>query len=81
MNWIKWSQRLKAYFTRKECLFIAVKLTKNADKDKYSYSGYSIAFDFPPRFSYPGFDWDKNVIIYGVDNSASIHIDNKKKDT
>ena len=29
-------------------------------------------------FSFPGFDWCKNV-IFGVDNSSCVHIDNKKK--
>ena len=30
--------------TLKNCLFGAITLTKNADIDKYSYSGYGIAF-------------------------------------
>ena len=38
-------------FTLKDCLFGAVKLTKNADPDKYSYSGYGIGLDFRSRFS------------------------------
>ena len=29
----------------KNCLFGAVTLTKNADTDKYGYSGYGIGFD------------------------------------
>ena len=29
----------------KNCLFEAVTLTKNADIDKYRYSGYGIGFD------------------------------------
>ena len=33
------------YFTLKNCLFRSVKLTKNADQDKYKYSGQSIGFD------------------------------------
>ena len=36
---------LNSEFTLKYCLFGAVKLTKNADPDKYSYSGYHIGFD------------------------------------
>ena len=36
---------LNADFTLKDCLFGAVKLTKNADPDKYSYSRYGIGFD------------------------------------
>ena len=35
-----WSQDLSVHFTRKYCLFGAVKLTKNADPDKYFYSKY-----------------------------------------
>ena len=30
-------------------------------------------------FSFPNFDVAKNAIIFGVDNSSSVHIDNKKK--
>ena len=33
------------YPTLKNCLFGAVKLTKNADIHKYKYSGYAIGFD------------------------------------
>ena len=73
-----WSQDLNANFTLKDCLFGAVKLTKNADPDKYSYSGYDIGFDSRPRFSYPDFDWSKNVVIFGVYNSSSVRIGNKK---
>ena len=31
--------------TIKNCLFSAVTLTKNADVEKYRYSGYGIGFD------------------------------------
>ena len=31
--------------TLKNCLFSAVTLTKNADIEKYGYSGFSIGFD------------------------------------
>ena len=41
-----WSQDLNTDFTLiKDCLFQSVKITKNADTDKYSYSGYGIGFD------------------------------------
>ena len=33
------------YPTLENCLFRSVKLTKNADIDKYGYSGYGIGFD------------------------------------
>ena len=61
-------------------MFSAVRLTKNADFDKYGYSGYGIGFDRNSRFSFANAGFDKNVIIFGVDMSSSVHVDNKKKD-
>ena len=66
--------------TLKNCLFGAVTLTKNADIDKYGYSGYGIGFDKRSSFSFPGGGFGQNVIIFGVDMSSSVHVDNKKKD-
>ena len=40
--------------TLKNCLFGAVTLTKNADIDKYGYSGYGIGFDRRSSFSFSG---------------------------
>ena len=40
--------------TLKNCLFGAVTLTKNADIDRYGYSGYGIGFDRRGHFSFPG---------------------------
>ena len=68
------------YPTLENCLFGAVKLTKNADIDKYGYSGYGIGFDRRSSFSFPGGGFGQNVLIFGVDMSFSAHIDNKKKD-
>ena len=75
-----WLQDLNAEFTLKDCLFGAVKLTKNANPNKYSYSGYGIVFDSHSSFSIPNCDWGKNVIIFGVDMSSSVHANNKNKD-
>ena len=66
--------------TLKNCLFCAVTLTKNADIDKYGYSGYGIGFDRISSFSFPGGGFGQNVLIFGADMSSSDHIDNKKKD-
>ena len=55
-------------------------MTKNADIDKYGYSGYGIGFDRKSSFSFPGGGFGQNVLIFGVDMSSSAHIDNKKKD-
>ena len=74
-----WSQDLNVEFTLKDCLFQAVKVTKNANTNKYSYSGYGIGFDSRSVFSVPNFDWGKNVIVFGVDMSSSVHANNKNK--
>ena len=63
------------------CLFGAVSLTKNADIDKYKYSGYGIGFDRHGSFSFPGTGLGRNVIIFGVDMSSSTKIHNRKKFT
>ena len=54
-------------------------MTKNADNDKYKYSGYGIAFDRHGSFSFPGTGLGRNEIIFGVDMSSSTKIDNRKK--
>ena len=65
--------------TLKNCLFGAVTLTKNADIEKYGYSGYGIGFDRRSSFSFPGNGFGQNVLNFGVDMSSSSYIDNKKK--
>ena len=62
------------------CLLGAVTLTKNANINKYGYSGYGVGFDRRSSFSFPGGRFGQNVLIFGVDMSSSAHIDNKKKD-
>ena len=56
-----------------------VKLTKNADPDKFKYSGYAIGFDSRSEFSLPDGIVGRNVIIFGADLSSSVHVDNKKR--
>ena len=75
-----WSQELSAEFTRKDCLFGAVKVTKNATPNKCSYSGYGIEFDSRSLFPIPNIDWGKNAIIFRFDMSSSVHANNKNKD-
>ena len=65
--------------TIKNCLFGTVTLTKNADIEKYKYSGYGIGFDRRSSFSFPSGGFGQNVLIFRADMSSSIHIDNKKK--
>ena len=68
------------YLTLKNYLFGAVTLTKNADIDKYGYSGYGIGFDRRSSFSFLGGGFGQNVLTFRVDMSSSAYIDNKKKD-
>ena len=67
-----WSQDLNTDFTLKGCLFGSVKVIKNDDTDKYSYSGYGVEFD--SRSLFLGLIWahlciliikEKNILILG----------------
>ena len=71
---------LNAEFTLEDFLFGNVKITKNADADKHSYSWCGIGFDSCSPFLIPNFDWGKNVVIFAVDMNSSVHTDNKNKD-
>ena len=44
------------------------------------YSGYGTGFHRKGSFSFQGIGFGQNVIIFGVDTSFSVHIDNKGKD-
>ena len=70
---------ISSYPTLENCLFGAVSLTKNNDIDKYKYSGYGIGFDRKGKFSV-GNGFGRNCIIFGVDVSSSVHVDNRRKD-
>ena len=61
-------------------MFGAVNLTKNADISKYRYSRYGIEFDGKGAFSHTSGGFGNNAIIFGIDMSSSVHVDNKKKD-
>ena len=61
-------------------MFGSVKLTKNADPDKYKYSGYGIGFGSPSEFLLNDGSVGKNVIIFGAGMSSSVHIDMTNKD-
>ena len=60
------------------CLFGTVSLTKNADFDKYKYSEYGIGFDRGSVYSV-GNGIGRNVIIFEVDMSSYVHVDNTGK--
>ena len=52
---------------------------KNANPDKYIYSGYGIGLDSRSEFQLPYGSVGENVIIFGVDLSSSGNIENEKK--
>ena len=55
-------------------MFGAVRITKNTDV------GYGIGFDRRGVFTHPTGSFGNNAIMFGVDMSSSVHIDNKGKD-
>ena len=73
------NNNISYYVTLENYLFGRVSLTKNADIDRYGYSGYGIGFDKHGSFSFPGIRLGRNVIIFGADMSSSTKIDNRKK--
>ena len=71
-------------YTIQNALFGAMKITKNTDSSKNNYTGYGLCFDEGGEFSNTvkqgNFDRTtsaKNIIIFGVDTSSSIHATNR----
>ena len=70
-------------YTIQNALFGTMKITKNADSSKNNYTGYGISFDEGGEFGHTVKQGNftrttnaKNVIIFGVDMSSSIHATN-----
>ena len=71
-------------YTIQNPLFGSMKITKNTDSSKNNYTGYGLCFDEGGEFGHTvrkgNFDRTtnaKNIIIFGVDMSSSIHAKNK----
>ena len=71
-------------YTVQNALFGTMKITKNADSSKNNYTGYGLCFDEGDEFGHTvkkdNFDRTtdaRNVIIFGVDMSSSIHATNR----
>ena len=47
------------------------------DTDKYIYSGYGLGFDSTGQFTHPQGRMARNIIIFGVNSSNSLHATNK----
>ena len=72
--------RSDIYLTTLNAWYGAVKLTINADIDKYRYSDNGIGFDRRSSFSHPSGGGGQDVTIFWEDMSLSRKIDNRKKD-
>ena len=57
--------------TLQNCVFGAIKLTKNVDIDKYKYSGYGTGLN--SSFSHPSGGYGRNDVIFGADLSSATH--------
>ena len=71
-------------YTIQNALFGATKITKNTDSSKNNYIGYDLCFDEGGEFGHTVKQGNfnratnaKNVIIFGVDMSSSIHATNR----
>ena len=71
-------------YTIQNASFGAMKITKNTDSSKNNYTGYGLCFDEGGEFGHTvrqgNFDCTtnaKNVIIFGIDMSSSIHVTNR----
>ena len=71
-------------YTIQNALVGAMKITKNTDSSKNNYTGYGLCFDEGGEFGHAvkqsNFNRStsaKNVIIFGVDTSSSIHATNR----
>ena len=71
-------------FTIQNTLFEAMQITKNADTSKYDYKGYGICFDERSQFGHTITEGGRahtangrNVLIFGVDMSFSVHATNR----
>ena len=58
-------KNLNIDFTLGNCLFGSVKLTKNADLDKYKYTGCIIRIDSRSEFLFTDGSYGRNVLIFG----------------
>ena len=75
-----WLGNLNTDFTWKNCFFGSVKLTKNANPDKYKHSHTGKVFNSRSEFLFRNGSIGKNVIIFGADIRLFVHIDKENED-
>ena len=59
------------------CLFETVKVAENTNQYQCKYSGYHVRSDSRSECLWIDRSIEKNVIIFGVDNSSFVHIDDR----
>ena len=64
-----WAKDLKTYLIPGDCLFGAIKLTRNADPNKDWDSSYDIGLNARSDVSLSNGELSNNVAVFGVDNS------------
>ena len=74
------SRDLNTGFTLKDCFLVGVKIVKNADPYQFVFNGCGIRFNLRSELSLSDVSVGKNAIIFGIDMSSSVDIDDKKKD-
>ena len=74
-----WDRGYADYPILENSLFAAVRLVKNANIEKYKYSGYGYGFDRRGTVLVAN-ELGKNVMIFGVDMGSFVYVDIKKKD-
>ena len=67
-----------SYPALENCLFGAVSLTENVDIDEYKYFEYGDGFDRKGKLTVSN-RLGRSCLIFAVDMSFSVHVDNKKK--
>ena len=72
-----WSKNPVNNFKLNNLVIGATNIVENSDKEEWVYSGYRIAFEGAGSWSFDN-DFDRNVIIFGVDNISSSYSDNRK---
>ena len=72
-----WSRNPTNNFKLINCLLGATSIAKNSDKERYVYRGYGITFDSTGSWSF-NYETARNGIFFGVDNSSSSYVDNRK---
>ena len=64
-------------YTIQNALLGAMRITKNIDYSKDTYTGYGICFDEGGDFSKGNINNGKNVIIFGVHESSLVHANSR----